>query len=241
MDLSEKLLARSVTAPFPFSYVHFGHGDPAATVTLPDSAGEHTLAAVGAFVRQVRHAAGRLLELSFVWQDANEPLSTWVTELPLELDALPDQTLAAAVEQALIAVEAPDETKEAELAAAEELLKVLYYLGSREARSVAVDERSAAMKDIGKKSAEQQRKVNQRSRGLYDHILVGPETSLADGLVGLSRRQSKVFVRRGHVHGYWTGKGRTVYVARLLDPIVVNKHLLEDGAEVPPPKDYKLH
>jgi len=62
-----------------------------------------------------------------------------------------------------------------------------------------------------------------------------------DGVDGMSRRQTKVFVRRGHVHGYWTGKGRTVYEAKILDPIVVNRRLLQDGEEPPMPKNYTLH
>jgi hypothetical protein len=242
VDISSKLKASLVTAPFPFSYVHFGHADPVAQVSFNSGQDEKQFDMTGVFVRQLTHDGGRSLELSFVWQKQGAPMESWISTLLLKIEDGAGQTLEWCIDQALQEAQAPNETREAERAAAEELVKVLFYMGSRDARSIVVTERADAMKDVGKRNAAQQAKVIERARGLYDHILVGPERGMfGDGVDGMSRRQTKVFVRRGHVHGYWTGKGRTVYEAKILDPIVVNRRLLQDGEEPPMPKNYTLH
>lgn len=244
MDISAKLPSRIIAAPFPLQYVHFGAADPIAQVDLAgDGEGEGAaMPFVGAFVRHSKTSDGRILDVRMIWQNNQDPRHILTSAVTLQaLDS--EQTVFDCIQQALQASSTDDAAAAPEAAALEELVKVLFYVSSRGARLIESDERAAALKNIGKKSPEQQAQILERSRGLYDHILVGPEKPLGfeEPGEGAVRRQTKVSVRRGHYHGYWHGPGRTEYVLHLLDPIIVNRHLLQDGDDPPTPRDYTLH
>lgn len=241
-DITEKLKVQAIAVPFPLFYMHLGFENSVAEIYMGE--GEDAGSAfsmTGAFIRLDNSLGERALEMAIVWQVRSDPLSASMSTLRLNLSD-ENVTVSECVENALVAAESPPETKESERAAAEELLKMVFYMGSREARRVDVKDRSKALKDLGRKNPEQQKAILEKTRALYDHILIGPEKSLfGSNYEGLTGRQVSIHVRRGHLHGYWTGPGRTVYTMRVLEPVVVNRHLLGDGDEPPAPKDYTIH
>lgn len=243
VDFSQKLPASVIAAPFKLQYVHFGSADPVAEIKLEAAeTAAASMVLVGAFVRQYQAAEGRRLDIRMVWQSSEEK-KRLITSAAL-VDAFDKGRMVNdCIEGAVASQMEEGGVREAMAVGLEEIVKVLFYTVSKNARMVRSDERSQALRDMGKKSPEQQQKMLQRARGLIDHILIGPEkTAGGDDLgEGSTRRQTKVTVRRGHYHGYWTGPGRTELVIHLLEPIIVNKHLLGEGDEPPAPKNYTVH
>lgn len=242
-DLSSKLLAKAVTAPFPLQYVHFSISDPVAEIFLDHEGQKFSVALAGAFVLQRTTDAGRTLDVHLAWQNKQDKLHVLVSAVRLDLGQ-DEQTVAECIEASLMGGNYESvEVRGSIGAALDELFKVLFYMGSRQARIVQADDRSKLLKDIGRKTPEQQTRLVERARGLYDHIDIGPEQALSGevGLEGLDRRQTKVSIRRGHWHGYWRGAGRTEYVVHLLEPIIVNKRLLGEDEAPPDPRGYTLH
>lgn len=124
-----------------------------------------------------------------------------------------------------------------------EVLKVLINPGLRETQLVKRNDRAEGLRGMGQKKVEQQLKPLERSRGAYDPILGGPEVDFSpDAMVlGVSGRHMSPHIQRGHFHPYRCGKGRTQTVTKFLQPILVRKDLLGDGAGDPTaPKDYDL-
>lgn len=240
-DISEKLPAYLVGVPFPLCYIHLGFSEPVAEIRVSNSEGDGVYVPSGVFVSQKQQDGVREIGLWFVWQVAEVPHECHLSLVTLKI-ADETSTVAQCVDAAL-----QDETENPDLhgairQAVEEVVKLLFYMSSKESRQTAVNERSQALKGLGKKTSEQQQRHLTKARALYDHILIGPETGLGfANAEGVRPRVGKVFVRRGHLHGYWTGVGRSIYVAHFLDPILVNKHLLGAGDEPPSPKDYLLH
>lgn len=243
IDISKKIPASMIAAPFKLQYVHFGPHDAVAEIKLgSDSEAEATMVMVGAFVRQFYLGEERRLDVRMVWQGTADKRRMITSAVTVEAHDKGRQ-VQECIEAAVGAHEVEGGVSQAMAGALEEVVKVLFYTVSKEARMVRSDDRAQALRDVGKKSAEQQQKMLQRARGLIDHILVGPEKmrGAEDLGEGATRRQTKVTVRRGHYHGYWTGPGRTELIIHLLEPVIVNKHLLGAGEEPPRPKDYKLH
>lgn len=242
-DLSSKLRTSAVNTPFLLQYVHFSSTDPVAEIRLTYDEKDYRVELAGAFVRRLNTQEGRDLDVRLVWRNPDDPLHTLISQVQLKLRGGP-QTVSECIAHATQEVDyETDDVRTAELAALDELFKVLFYMASKQARVVKMDERATTLKDLGRRSPEQQQKLLARSRAIYDHILVGPEHAFDSeaNMDGVTRRQTKVSIRRGHLHGYWRGTGRTEYIVHLLDPIVVNKHLLGDGDSPPDPKNYTIH
>lgn len=251
--------------PFGFCYIHFerrlDHVQWQVADTEEESAGtggvsreaapSHGAAAQetpaqrlveleGAFVHTVQRPAGRRLVMLLVGRGVDD----WKLNVTqsIVLDVADEQVpvnryLAAFAAEHGMTSETLDQLRPA----IEEIAKVLVYLGLKEARTVSSPERTLVMRGATGKPAEKQEKIRHKTRGLYDHILVGPEKAppVFDGR-GLSGRRMPVHQRRAFMNYFWTGKGRTVVRARWIDEVVVNKRLLGDGESPPPPKDYHL-
>lgn len=163
----------------------------------------------------------RGLDLVGDLENRNAEFRIWRTTRlwsPLKLEFRNDsQTISECIKHAL--GDSDPELIEVETTAAEELIKVLFYLGSKDARKVTVSDRATALKDMAKRDGAAQQRILLKTRGLYDHILVGPEAALPfPGDDELSRRQTKVFVRRGHLHGFWTGRAEPSTRSRFSSP-----------------------
>lgn len=233
-DIGSKLPMRMVKTPFPLQYVHFGDAEPLAEVTLTEDGREASYRPTGAFVHRAAQGTEEI-GLWLVWQTPGRPLDAHIYATTLQ--AYGDQSVDDAIAAALADEEDPEMRASARLVV-EEVLKLMFYATSRDARMVERNERGQMMLGMGKKSPEQKARIMQRAKGLYDHILVGPEQALQVTSEGLESRQMPVHVRRGHLHGYWTGKGRTSYIVKFLEPVVVNQQRLGDDDAAP--RDYDL-
>jgi hypothetical protein len=200
-----------------------------------------TLGLEGAFVHTTTKGAARVVRLILLGRGVEDFSLTTSHEMWLTIE---DETrpLNEYLKRFCEAEQISDEIFDELRPALEEIVKVLVYLALREARTVESKERTEAVKEASGKKLDKQLKVLHRARGLYDHILVGPEMPLelpeAHGFTG---RTMPVHVRRGFLNHYWTGKGRTVLRAVFIEEVMVNKHLLKDPNDAPPPKDYRLH
>jgi hypothetical protein len=246
IDVGDKLPAAAIAIPFRFFYVHYeqvpvGQGPHALLASNEgdsEAADDEAFRYAGAFVREPPDGSGRQLEVTSLLEDRCNPLSVATSRIVIELRE--EHSLTQALELALVRAEVGFEMIALERLAVVTLLKILFYMGSRDARKQVRDDRSAALKDIGKRTPEKREKLLSAARGYFDHILVGPETGLTSQSDPGGRAITKVFVRRGHVHHYWVGKGRTQLISHIIDPVVVNRRLLGGDETGPAPKNYVL-
>lgn len=242
-SLKLSIPAAMLRPPYPLCYLHFETPleHVAWGIDAEASASEPSVVYLeGAYVHSTPHGAGRRLSLLLM---ARAP-GSWETVVSQQfvLDVVDEETPVFDLCQAYARSVGMSEAELAESETAlEEIFKALVYSTTTDARLQDRPVRTQAMRELRGKSGERAQKITRKARGLFDHILVGPEHALPP-LVGpgLSGRTMPVHPRRGFYNKYWTGTGRAVLVVRYIEPVVVNKHLLEPGAAPPAPRNYTL-
>ena len=235
-----KLPARFLHLPYPISYLHFQTPPLNANLCAEDSGENEEFLLEGAFLENYLTDTGRKFQFVPLWRSTKDPNRNVYSDITLSVDddlAMIGDLLSNYYEGKDYDQNVIEENQEAII----EIVKVLVYLNLREARIVQKPLRSDLLRGIQKKTVDQQLKIMARAARTCDHILVGPEETMTALLSpGTSGRSMPVHPRRGHMHTYRTGKGRTEVTLKFLEPIIVNKHLLKDDEPEPKPKNYRL-
>lgn len=238
-DLAAEVPANFMHSPYPLVYIHFSSPFKEASILYEDGFGQTVpMDMVGAFVKQYSDVT-RVLVLEPVWCAPGDTLSAIVSSIVLKVtdETQPLQVYLDNHYQSL-GPDAP--SAESEYGAIMALAKVLIYLGMKEARIVDSPQRSSTLRGLSRKSQEHQEKEIHKARGLYDHIRVGPDEPIGTVTLytGRGRTVSPHF-RRGHIHTYRVGPGRTHVELKFVNPIIVNRQLLTENEDVTP-RDYTL-
>lgn len=236
----DKLPARFLNIPYPITYLHFQTPPPNAVLNTDEDGQKESFVLEGAFLESYKTEISRKFQFVPIWRSTTDPNHSIFSVVTLAVDddlASVGDYLARHYEE--IGLDAGVISEDME--SISEIVKVLVYLNLKDARTIPKPVRSDLLRGSNKKSVEQRLKILARAAGLCDHILVGPETSMHTFTApGASERSMPVHARRGHLHTYRTGKGRTEVTLKFVEPIIVNKHLLQDGDAPPSLKDYHL-
>lgn len=244
-DIDTHLPANFLRSPFPLAYIHYESPLEHAGVKWSAKEGDaQTLFSLeGAFVKEQQVSQTREFTLVMVWRHQSEVRKNLSTQITLQI-ADEKCSIEHYINEHYQKLGLQADDIEADAPAIAEILKVLIYMGLKDARMQKRTERSDALKGLPKKKRETQIKELQRARGLYDHILVGPEPAAEEHQVvgeGFAKNTMPVHHRRGHFHTYRVGPGRQATEIKFIAPIIVNKHLLTADDSIPSPKDYRLH
>jgi hypothetical protein len=128
------------------------------------------------------------------------------------------------------------------LSVIEEIVKVMIYLGTKDARREDRPERTRFLEGINKKSASQKTRALIKANELYDYILVGPEKAFDEITApGLSGKKVKPHFRRGHRHTVSYGRVRELKRIEMFPPVIINAHLIgsAEGYSIVP-KNYQI-
>jgi len=242
-DLGLDVEASFAIMPYPLFYIHFPGGR--SDLSWVDVS-EESLKVTGAFVHQHGMASAepgrpRILDILFC-ADSTDPQSEAWGFVDLRLTIEDEAETLEQVFQRWVASNKPEEMDDEWVAFSriliDEVLKILVYLGMRDARKEDRPERTKFLKTASNKTPGQRLTTAAKARWLFDYIYVGPEESVDNiAATGLTNRKVKPHFRRGHRHTVCYGRGREQRRLALYPPVIVNADMIGHGVEIRP-KDY---
>jgi len=239
--LGDDMDASLIRLPFNVCYIHFEYSPEEIDASNEDANGESTVQLEGAFIEQHETDKGRVLMFNIMWTDMHSPLDAVCSEVELTITD-ENKPIAFYINKFFDDIGREEDDRIYEYEALQELLKVMVYMGLKDARMVESPLRTTVRQKIGNKhrNAKQHSHYLDRIKNVYDHIRVGPEHELRKlSVIDTTNGKKSPHYRRGFMNKYWVGPGRTKVVAKFIEPVIVNKHLLTSDNPIDP-KDYDV-